>query len=147
MSQVLSATVQDNTAKRLEKFAQRLGKTTNETVAMLVEESLREAEFPYIEFRNSTVGRCAYLKNSNVTIGEFMMTAQKYEVDVDQIIQHFQRPLEWVLNALNYAKTYPEEIQKAIASYEEINYHDLKQILPEIELVKIPTEIIKNEGQ
>jgi hypothetical protein len=147
MSQVLSATVQDNTAKRLKKFAQRLGKTTNETVAMLVEESLREAEFPYIEFRNSSVGRCAYLKNSNLTMGEFMMIAQNYDLNVDKIVQHFQRPSEWVLNALNYAKTYPEEIQEAIAFYEKINYNNLKQILPEIELIKIPTEIIKNDGE
>jgi hypothetical protein len=40
---------------------------------MLIEESLRETEFAYIEFRNSPVGRQAYLKNSNLAVWQVMM--------------------------------------------------------------------------
>ncbi len=63
MSQIVSTTLSDNTAERLKKLALSLGKTPGETSAMLIEESLGEAEFTYIEFRDrSTGGRQAYMK-------------------------------------------------------------------------------------
>ncbi|WP_287710722.1 hypothetical protein [Microcystis sp. M125S2] len=55
MSQVVSARLPDHTAERLKRLARRLGKTPSETSAILIEESLRESEFPYIEFRHSAI--------------------------------------------------------------------------------------------
>ena len=44
MSQVVSTRLADETAERLKRLARRLGKSASETGAMLIEESLREAE-------------------------------------------------------------------------------------------------------
>ncbi|MCZ8305126.1 MAG: hypothetical protein O9336_00190 [Microcystis sp. LE19-98.1E] len=70
MSQVVSARLPDHTAERLKRLARRLGKTPSETSAILIEESLRESEFPYIEFRHSPLGRQPYLKNSSLALWE-----------------------------------------------------------------------------
>jgi predicted DNA-binding protein len=143
MSQVVSTRLSDNTAERLKRFARRLGKTPSETTAILIEECLRSVEFALIEFRNSTVGRCAYLKNSNLTVWQVFLTAQKYDFNVEKITEHFQRPPEWVKAALNYAEAYPTEINDAISDYKAMNYTTLKRILPQLELIKVPSEALK----
>ncbi len=145
MSQVVSTRLPDDTAERLKRFARRLGKTPSETSAMLIEESLREAEFAFIEFRNSAVGRCAYLKNSNLAVWQVIVTAQKYDFQPDKIALHLRRPQEWVLAALNYAEAYPVEIEDAISDYRAMNYTALKRILPQIELIKVPSEVLFEE--
>ena len=47
--------------------------------------------------------------------------------------------------ALNYAEAYPVEIKEAIADYQAINYTALKRILPQIELIKVPSEVWEEE--
>ncbi|ELS05111.1 putative DNA-binding protein with an HTH domain [Xenococcus sp. PCC 7305] len=142
MSQVVSTRLPDDTAERLKRFARRLGKTPSETGAMLIEESLRETEFAFIEFRNSAVGRSAYMKNSNLAVWQVMIVARKYDLQPDKIVRHFQRPLEWVLAALNYAEAYPVEIEDGISDYRALNYTALKRILPQVELIKVPSEVL-----
>ena len=85
MSKVVSIRLPEETEARLQRLARRLGKTPSETGAMLIEESLRETEFAYIEFRNSPVGRQAYLKNSNLAVWQVMMLAEQYHSN-DEII-------------------------------------------------------------
>ena len=48
MSTVVSTRLPDQTNERLQRFARRLGKTPSETSAILIEESLRQQEFPHI---------------------------------------------------------------------------------------------------
>lgn len=145
MSQLVSTRLAQNTVEKLKQLARRLGKTTSETGAILIEESLREAEFVSIEFRNSSIGRCAYMKGSNLAVWQVIMAAQKYEFNSEKIRQHFQRPLEWVLSALNYAEAYPDEIENAISDYKAVNYNTLKQILPSMELINLPPSVFEEE--
>ena len=137
MSQVVSTRLPDQTAERLKRFARRLGKTPSETSAILIEESLRESEFPYIEFRHSALGRQAYLKNSSLALWEVIQIAQGYGLDEQKTAEHFQRPLEWVRSALLYAIAYPEEIQTAIADAQAVNETTLKRLLPQLETIVI----------
>ena len=146
MSQVVSTTLPDNTAERLKKLALSLGQTPGETSAMLIEESLREAEFTYIEFRNRSTGdRQAYMKGSNLAVWQVIMLAQNYDMNCEKVAQHLVRTLEWVQAAFNYAKTYPDEINEAIADFQAIDYTALQQILPQIELKTVPKEIFSKE--
>ena len=115
MSQVISTRLPDRTAERLKQLARQLGKTPSETSAILIEESLRESEFPYIEFRQSPLGRQPYLKNSNLALWEVMQIAQSYALDEQKTAAHFHRPCEWVRSALLYAEAYQSEVEKAIA--------------------------------
>ena len=137
MSQVVSTRLSDRTAERLKRFARQLGKTPSETSAILIEESLRESEFPYIEFRHSPLGRQPYLKNSSLALWEVIQIAQSYELDEEKTAVHFHRPLEWVRSALLYAEAYHLEVQTAIADAQTINETTLKRLLPQLETITV----------
>jgi predicted DNA-binding protein len=147
MSKVVSTRLTAETEARLQRLARRLGKTPSETGAMLIEESLRETEFAYIEFRNSLVGRQAYLKNSNLAVWQVIMLAEQYKRDVAQTAAHLQKPIEWVKAAFNYAEAYPEEISLAIEDDLAINYTTIKRILPQTELLLIPQDVLESDSQ
>lgn len=134
MSKVVSARLQDNTFQRLSRIARILDKTPSDTVATLVEESLREMEFAMIEFRSSSLGRQAFMKGSSLAVWEVIEIAQNYECDVEQTADHFERPSEWVKAALNYAEAYPNEINLAIEDAQSVTFSDLKRLLPNIEI-------------
>ena len=145
MSKVVSTRLPEETEARLQRLARRLGKTPSETGAMLIEESLRETEFAYIEFRNSPVGRQAYMKNSNLAVWQVMMLAGQYNQNVEQTAIHLQKSAEWVKAAVNYAEAYPQEIELAIADSVAINYTTIKRILPQTELVSIPLDVLESD--
>ena len=140
MSQVVSTRLPDRTAERLKRFARQLGKTPSETSAILIEESLRESEFPYIEFRHSPLGRQPYLKNSSLALWEVIQIAQSYELDEEKTAVHFHRPLEWVRSALLYAEAYHLEVQTAIADAQTINETTLKRLLPQLETITLSSD-------
>lgn len=146
MSKVVSTRLPEETEARLQRLARRLGKTPSETGAMLIEESLRETEFAYIEFRNSPVGRQAYLKNSNLAVWQVIMLAEQYQYNVEQIVTHLQKSTEWVKAAFNYAEAYPEEISLAIADDLAIDYTTIERILPQTELVSIPLDVLQEDS-
>ena len=137
MSQVISTRLPDRTAERLKQLAREWGKTPSETSAILIEESLRESEFPYIEFRQSPLGRQPYLKNSSLALWEVIQIAQSYELDEEKTAVHFHRPLEWVRSALLYAEAYHLEVQTAIADAQTINETTLKRLLPQLETITV----------
>ena len=145
MSKVVSTRLATETEARLQRLALRLGKTPSETGAMLIEESLRETEFAYIEFRNSPVGRQAYMKNSNLAVWQVIMLAERYKQDVVKTATHLQKPIEWVKAAFNYAEAYPQEISLAIEDDLAINYTTIKRILPQTELLLIPQDVLEEE--
>ncbi|MEO0455456.1 MAG: transcriptional regulator [Cyanobacteria bacterium P01_A01_bin.114] len=140
MSKVVSTRLQDETFNRLSRVARILGKTPSDTVATLVEESLREIEFAFIEFRNSALGRQAFMKGSSLAAWEVIQVAQAYEMDVAKVASHFERPAEWVKAALNYAEAYPEEIAFAIEDAQAITSTTVKRLLPDLEVVAVPPE-------
>lgn len=142
MSQVVSTRLSQETAERLKRLARQLGKTPSETSAMLIEESLRENEFACIEFRNSTLGRQAYLKNSSLAVWEVIAIARSYKMDEVKVATHFQRPIEWVKAAFNYAEAYSEEIGITISDAQSTNATTLKRLLPQLEIVNVPVEIL-----
>ncbi|MDB9389518.1 MAG: transcriptional regulator [Microcystis sp.] len=137
MSQVISTRLPDRTAERLKQLARQLGKTPSETSAILIEESLRESEFPYIEFRQSPLGRQPYLKNSSLALWEVIQIAQSYALDEQKTAAHFHRPLEWVRSALLYAEAYQSEVQKAIIQAQTLNETTLKRLLPQLETITV----------
>ncbi|MDV3000842.1 MAG: hypothetical protein N5P05_002448 [Chroococcopsis gigantea SAG 12.99] len=141
MSQVVSTRLPDHTAERLKRFARRLGKTPSETGAILIEESLRESEFPYIEFRHSPLGRQPYLKNSSLAVWEVIRIARSYGLDEEKTATHFHRPLEWVRSALLYAEAYGSEVQTAITDAQAVNETTLKRLLPQLETITVAPDL------
>jgi hypothetical protein len=120
--------------ERLEQMALRLGLTPPEAGAMLIEEGLREAEFRYVEFRESPVGRQAYVRGSRLAVWEVMMIAQSYAMEVARTAEHFQWPAVRVQGVFDYAAAFPHEIQQALHKHDTFDFEALKAILPHAEL-------------
>ena len=81
MTHVVSIRLRDDQVDRLKRFARRMGKSQSEMGAQFIEESMREAEFANIEFRDSVLGRQPYMKDSNLAVWEVIMIARDHDMD------------------------------------------------------------------
>jgi uncharacterized protein (DUF433 family) len=118
--------------KRLERMARRHGWTISDTSARLVEEGLRCSEFPFIDFRDSSVGRQAYIQGSRLPVWQVLMLARGYKGDVKLIAKHLDWPEIKVRAALNYAEVFSKEINTALKENDEMR-KNLKRLLPQLE--------------
>ncbi len=129
MSQVLSLRLADQQAVRLKKYARRLGRTPSETGRILLDEALRQLEFPLIEFRDSASGRQAYVKGRRSTVWMVMLIARGYKNDAKKTAKHFEWPIESVEAAFQYAKAFPEEIEDALKDVEDFSFDEFQRSL------------------
>ncbi|MFN8514272.1 MAG: transcriptional regulator [Chloroflexia bacterium] len=121
-SQVLSLRLKPEQMERLQKLARRADRKPSELAARLIEEALRMAEFPSIEFRDTIIGRQAYVKGSRIAPWFLEVLARSYNRDIEQIAAHLNWPDFQVKGGLAYAEAFPEEIEAAITendSYDE----------------------------
>ncbi len=137
MSKVVSTRLQDGTFQRLSRVARILDKTPSDTVATLVEKSLRAMEFALIEFRSSPLGRQAFMQGSSLAVWEVIEISQQYQMNEEKVAEHFERPPEWVKAAFNYAEAYPEEIEFAIQDSQSVTLTGLKRLLPNLEVFSV----------
>lgn len=133
MTQVISIRLRDDQVNRLKRFARRTGKSQSEMGAQFIEESMREAEFSYIEFRDSVVGRLAYMKDSNLAVWEVILIARDHNMDPALVTDYFERPRAWVSAAFNYYEAYPDEIDPLVEDCQSVTFDKLKRLLPALE--------------
>jgi uncharacterized protein (DUF433 family) len=148
VSHILSLRIPDQMVERLDRFARRLGNGMTRTKAgvMLLEESLREAEFSFVEYRDSPIGRQPYMKGSGLAIWEVIMIAKRYDMDAEKIAEHYPYPVPNIKAALNFYEAYHDEIEQAIED-NHIGYEAMKRLLPNIRLFEVPEETIRGEAQ
>jgi hypothetical protein len=138
MSQRVSIRLKDEQIERLERFAQRFGKSQSEMGATFLEEAMREAEFEKIEFRDSPLGRQAYMQSSNLAVWEVLMVAQGLGMEPQKVANYFHRPLEWAMAALRYYETYPDEIDTRLEENDQADFEKTKRLLPQARLIEAP---------
>ena len=116
MSQNMSLRLPDKLISRLDRFARALGNGTTRSRAglILIDEALREEEFSGIEFRSTSVGRQPFVKQTGMAVWEFIMIAERFEMEDERIAEHLQYPVGTVRAALNYYNAYRAEIDQAL---------------------------------
>lgn len=129
-SVVISMRLPAESANRLKRMANRHGWTPSDASARLVEEGLRRSEFAFIDFRDSPVGRQAYIQGSTLAVWEVLLLVQSYKADVSAVGEHLKWPEAKVQAAINYAKAFPEEIEGAL-SENATDFEALKRMLPQ----------------
>lgn len=137
MSKVISLRLKEDDAKRIDRLARRHSRSAGATASMLLREKLREEEFPYIEFRNSSLGRLAYVKGHRLAVWQIVYFTRQWEMDARQYAEYLKWPEYLVQAALDYAKTFPEEIEPQVAEADSLTFEDIKRIAPWIEEVKV----------
>ena len=136
MSRVVSMRLKDEQMERLQRTARRLGKSPSEAAALLLEESLRRDEFAFVEFRDSPVGRQAYLQGTRIAVWHVARLAQDYEGDASKTAAYFEVPEVQVKGVLAYASAYADEIDAAIADDEWVAEH-LLPLTPGFEVITV----------
>jgi uncharacterized protein (DUF433 family) len=131
---VVSARLESSQQKRLARRARRLGRSTSETGALLIEEGLRRDEFAFIDFRDSPAGRQAYLQGSTLAVWEVVWIARGYGGDAQKTAEHLQLSPLKIEAALGYARAYPREIDESIGEHEESDFTSLSRQLPQAEI-------------
>jgi uncharacterized protein (DUF433 family) len=133
MTHVVSIRLKDDQLERLKRFARRMGKSQSEMGAQFIEEAMREAEFAHIEFRDSVIGRQAYMKDSNLAVWEVIMIAQDHDMDAERVAAYFRRPRAWVQAAFHYYEAFREEIDPVLEDNRSMTSEKLKRLLPNLE--------------
>src|SRR5579862_5040340 len=89
-STVISMRLPAESGKRLKLMANRHGWTASDASARLVEEGLRRSEYAFIDFRDSPVGRQAYIQGSTLGVWEVLLLVQSYKADVRAVGEHLK---------------------------------------------------------
>ena len=142
---VVSLRVSEEQAERLQRKARQLGRSPSETGAILLDESLRRDEFAFIDFRDSPVGRQAYIQSSRLAVWQVVSLTRSYGGDVAKAAKHLEWPPVKVQAALNYAKTFPDEIESAIRDSQSCDFEKVSRMLPQIEVFTVPAESRKKK--
>jgi hypothetical protein len=130
-SVVVSMRLPEESGKRLKRMAVRHGWTPSDASARLVEEGLRRSEFAFIDFRDSSAGRQAYIQGSSLAVWEVMLLLKSYKANVYAAAKHLKWPEVRVQAAVNYAKVFPDEIETAISENADMDFDALKRMLPQ----------------
>jgi hypothetical protein len=133
MSRVVAMRLKEPQMERLRRLARRLGWTPSEAAALLVEEGLRRQEFGCIDFRESPVGRQAYVQGTSLAVWEVLRLARSYEMDVGRTAEHLRWPGFRVQAALNYAAAFPDEVDLALQDDAALDFTALSRMLPQAE--------------
>ena len=142
-STVVSLRVSAEQAERLQRKARQLGRSPSETGALLLDESLRRDEFAFVDFRDSPVGRQAYLEGTRVAAWQVVNLARGYHNDAAAVARHLSWPESKVRAALHYAGAFPDEIEAAIEDGRTCDFTRLSRAMPALERIEVPAEIVK----
>ncbi len=130
-STVISMRLPIASGKRLKSMANRHGWTPSDAGARLVEEGLRRSEFAFLDFRDSVIGRQAYIQGSSLAVWEVMLLARSYKNDLKAVANHLRWPKAKVQAAANYAYSFPAEIDEALAENDAANFVSINRMLPQ----------------
>ena len=135
-STVISMRLPEASGKRLKRMANRHGWTPSDASARLVEEGLRRSEFAFIDFRDSPVGRQAYMQASTLAVWEIMLLVRSYKGKISAVAAHLGWPEGKAQAAVHYAEAFPEEIDEAIGENDATDLVALKRMLPQAEVFR-----------
>lgn len=146
MTRLISARLPVVTADRVKQYTQRKQRSLNETVAVALEEWLRQNEFTFIEFRDTPDGRIAYMKNSRLPVYWIIKIAKSYQMDIDKVCAYWPNRLRaWVQAAYRYYEAYPDEIDSQIALHDAVTFDTLGRQLPQMETIVLPESVLNGE--
>ena len=134
MTQEMTVRFEDSQIDRLGQLARRSGRSISETAAMLVEEALRMSEHGSIVFRDSPVGRQAYVLGTRVAVWQVVPIVRSYGGDVQAAARHLEWPTARIQAALTYAAAYPDEIEAAIEDNARYDFGTVSRMLPQARL-------------
>jgi uncharacterized protein (DUF433 family) len=139
MSKVLSLRLRDDQVARLDRAAREMERTPADVAALFVEHALREREFAWIEFRDTVVGRQAFIKGTRLKVWMLISMLRSFENDPKALAAALEIPDVYVLAAIEYAKAFPDEIEGSIADNNR-SADELRRMIPNLQVITIDAD-------
>ena len=135
MAQALTLRVPDSDANEVRRIALRERRSVSEVGARILDEWLRMNRFPQIEFRSVQGERTACVKG-RLEVWQVILVARHEEYDPARTAEHLRLTIEQAEAAIRYYRTYPAEIDVALAENDE-GSERLNRLLPNVETVDV----------
>ncbi|MSO47099.1 MAG: hypothetical protein EXQ67_03315 [Thermoleophilia bacterium] len=110
MSNPLSLRLQGDALQRLWFQAKLAGMPPRTLAQRMLEEALRMAEHPLIDFVNNGPARRARLRGTGLEVWELVNVVKGHDGDIAGVIEYTGKSLEMVEAAVAYYGVYPDEI-------------------------------------
>lgn len=128
--QALSVRLGRHDCELLKAFARQRQTPPRTLGSRYIVEGLRRDQFSGIDFRDTALGRTAFLAGSRLPVWMVVEVVQQHGGSLPQAARHFDRP-EWQMQAaLEYARAFPEEIASAVAARDAVSSTDLRHLFP-----------------
>jgi hypothetical protein len=132
-STTLSLRVPMETHKWLERFAKRRGSAGMAAVRIL-EEARRRETFPAVEFRDTRLGRVAFVQGTRVQVGFiFGQLLGEPKPTAEALAESFAWPHWKASSVLAYLEEFPEECRQEWEDLASCDPRSLKGSLPNLE--------------
>ncbi len=133
----ISIEMDDERLYRLHQVAREMNQTPDDTAATLIEEALRQRDFPGIHFRDTDTGHQAMVPGIRVPVYFLAQLAREVNEDIQSIVDHYGIPANAVVVSLDYIRAFPEEIERDIAEHEAAEAR-LLETLPADNIIAVP---------
>lgn len=131
-STTLSIRLPMETREWLERFAQRRG-SAGGAAARLIEEARRREDFPAVTFRDTPLGRVAWVLGTRVQVAQISELARELDFDSKRLAEHFSWPLWQAESVLAYMHAFKKEVGKEAADLDRVDAGVLARKLPGVE--------------
>jgi uncharacterized protein (DUF433 family) len=121
MSKVVGIRLAEQRFAELQRAARAAGRTPSELAGRLVEEGLRQRTFPGIDFRDTPIGRQAFLAGTRLSVWHIALIAPEYGGRADAIGANLGVVPSAVAAALAYADAHSDEVAAAIEDSAALN--------------------------
>jgi uncharacterized protein (DUF433 family) len=117
-----------DTSERLERRASETGETYTTLAERYIDEGLRHADHPGIDFVDGPAGRRARVVGTGLGVWELIEVLRAHDGSTDGTARYLDIPEAYVVAALGYYGDYPDEIDhwidrnRAIAEREEAKW-------------------------
>lgn len=132
-SATLSIRVPIQTRRWLERFAKRRG-SAGMAATRILEEARRRENFPAVEFRDTPLGRVAYVQGTRVQAA-FVYGQKQRDAALTPagLAESFSWPLWKAAGVLAYLEEFPEECQQEWEDLGSVDAKALASLLPRLE--------------
>lgn len=116
------------TCEVIRQISSSRGRTPSDLLAEYAEEMARMHRFCHIEFRDTPLGRMAYVAGTRTAVWLLCDLVRQNKGDVKKTAELHEWPVTKVRAAVNYAKAYRDEIDSLIARAHAMTEEDLRQL-------------------
>jgi hypothetical protein len=121
------------TRRWLERFAKRRG-SAGMAATRILEEARRREDFPAVEFRDTRLGRVAFVQGTRVQLAfVYGQTLVDATIRAEKLAESFVWPRWKAAGVLAYMREFPEECRQEWEDFSSCDARALQRSLPDME--------------